>query len=302
MIECTIGVMAYNEEQNIKKLLDALLRQKLKEAAIKRIAVVASGCTDRTVAIVQRYAEKYPQINLLIQEKREGKSSAINLFLKTVDTPVVVLESADTLPLFYTIETLVAPFSDFSVGMAGGHPLPQNSSNTFLGFTNHLLWNLHHLLSLERPKMGELVAFRNIIPSIPVESAVDETSIEAFFAQKQMQILYLPKALVLNQGAGTISDFIKQRRRIYAGHLYIEHRHNYRVTTLKATRIMKLILNNVNLTFKTTLWLTGAILLEAAGRYLGMYDFCFKKKNHAVWAIAESTKKLPEAESKNNEQ
>ena len=292
MIECTIGIMAFNEEKNIGKLIDALLRQKLKEVEIKKIVVVASGCTDQTAEITKRYTERYSQIELITQPQREGKSSAINLFLKAVKTPVVVLESADTLPLFYTIENLVIPFSDPNVGMCGGHPLPQNNPDSFLGFTNHLLWTLHHLLSLERPKMGELVAFRNIVPSIPVESAVDETSIEAFFAQKKMQILYLPKAMVLNKGAENIADFIKQRRRIYAGHLYIEHHHHYQVTTLHATKIMGLILRNIRLTFKTFFWLVGAILLEATGRYLGVFDYYFKKKNHAVWAIAESTKEI----------
>lgn len=292
MIECTVGVMAYNEERNMGKLLDALLRQKLKEVAIKRIVVVASGCTDDTVSIVQRYAEKYPLINLIVQPKREGKSSAINLFLKTVKTPVVVLESADTLPLFYTIETLVFPFADPKIGMSGGHPLPQNNPNTFLGFVNHLLWTLHHLLSLERPKMGELVAFKNIVPSIPVESAVDETSIEAFFARRKLRILYLPSALVLNKGAENASDFIKQRRRIYAGHLYIQNHHHYRVTTLRAAKILRLILKNIKLDLKTTFWLIGAIFLEALGRYLGVFDYYVRKKNHAVWDIAQSTKKV----------
>jgi len=292
MIECTVGVMAYNEEKNIGQLLDALLRQKLKKVSIKSIVVVASGCTDDTVGIVQRYVKKHQLINLITQPIREGKSSAINLFLKTVNTPVVVLESADTLPLFYTIETLIASFADSDVGMCGGHPLPQNNPSTFMGFVNHLLWTLHHLLSLERPKMGELVAFRNIVPSIPVESAVDETSIEAFFVRKRKKILYIPKAFVLNNGAENVSDFIKQRRRIYAGHLYIQKHHNYQVTTLHATKILKLILKNININVKTTFWLTGAVFLEALGRYFGLFDYYFRKKNHAVWDIAQSTKEV----------
>lgn len=292
MIECTIGVMAFNEERNIRHLLDALLRQKLQEAVIKKIVVVASGCTDKTEDMVKEYSLKYPQIELITQPKREGKSSAINLFLKTVKTPVIILESADTLPLFYTIEEMAKPFIDPEVGMAGGHPLPQDDPNTFIGFTNHLLWTLHHLLSLKRPKMGELVAFRNIIPSIPTESAVDETSIEAFFAGKKMKILYLPKALVLNKGAGNITDFLKQRRRIYAGHLYVKHQHGYRVTTFRETSIFRLILKNIKLTPKTTIWLIGAILLEATGRYLGVFDYYVRKKNHAVWDVAVSTKEI----------
>lgn len=292
MIECTVGIMAYNEEKNIGRLLSALLRQKLDKVMIKKIVVVASGCTDKTAKIVQGYCAKYPQVNLIIEKERRGKSAAINLFLKSVNTPVVVLESADTLPLFNTIENLVYCFENPKVGMSGGHPLPQNNPNTFLGFTNHLLWTLHHLLSLERPKMGELVAFRNVVPSIPEESAVDETSIEAYIHKKGMEIIYLPKALVLNKGAENIKDFIKQRRRIYAGHLYIDRHHNYQVTTLNAFKILGLILKNVRITPRTFFWLVGAIAVEAMGRYLGVFDYYVRKKNHAVWQIAESTKNL----------
>ncbi len=48
MIHCCIGVMAYNEEANIRLLLQALLVQKTeKKIAIDEIVVVASGTTRR---------------------------------------------------------------------------------------------------------------------------------------------------------------------------------------------------------------------------------------------------------------
>lgn len=289
---CDIGIMAYNEEKNIGLLLDALLRQKLNKVSIEKIMVVASGCTDRTEEIVKEYTKKYPKIELIIQPQRLGKASAVNLFLKKAKTPVVVLESADTFPLIETIEKLVSPFEDPRVGMAGARPMPQNDPNTFMGFTNHLLWTLHHLLSLQRPKMGELVAFRHIVTAIPENSAVDETCIESFISRKGLKILYIPEAIVINYGAENLSDFIKQRRRIYAGHLVVESNEKYKVATLHASKIFSLIFKYIKLNFKTFFWLWGAVFLEACGRYLGVYDFFIKKKSHAVWDIAESTKEI----------
>lgn len=292
MLQCTLGIMAYNEEKNIGQLLAALLRQKLIEVKIEKIIVVASGCTDQTVKIVQTFTQKYPQLELITEPERKGKSAAINLFLKRVKTPIVILESADTLPLFYTIETLVTPFQNPKIGMCGARPLPQNNPNTFMGFTNHLLWTLHHLLSLERPKMGELVAFRNIVPAIPETSAVDETSIEAYLHQKGLKIKYVPEAIILNYGAENIKDFLKQRRRIYTGHSVIRRQEKYRVATLNGFKIFWLILKNIKIDFKTFFWLIGAILLEMYGRLLGFYDSFIKNKTHAVWEVAESTKDL----------
>jgi poly-beta-1,6-N-acetyl-D-glucosamine synthase len=99
MIHCCIGVMAYNEEANIGCLLDALLAQETKTVSIDRIVVVASGCTDRTVEIAEGFVKKDRRVVLLLQAKREGKASAVNLMLKQVNAEVVVLISADTLPV-----------------------------------------------------------------------------------------------------------------------------------------------------------------------------------------------------------
>ncbi len=292
MLACTIGIMAYNEEKNIGLLLDRIFRQKLNQVAIDKVIVVASGCTDQTVTIIEDFRKRFSKLELIIQPRRQGKSSAINLFLKRVTTPFVVLESADTQPLSNTIEQLISPLADDNVGMCGCQPQPQNNPNTFMGFTNHLLWRIHHLLSLERPKMGEMVAFKNIVPQIPEASAVDETSIESFIYKQGLKIKYVPEAIVANYGAENIRDFIKQRRRIYAGHSAIKCQEQYCVATLNGLKIFWLISKNIKLNFKTLFWLIGAIGLEIYGRLLGYYDFFIKKNNHTVWEIAESTKDI----------
>ena len=54
-LSCSIGVMAYNEERNIGRLLTALLAQQTSKCQIDEILVLASGCTDSTVDIVSGY-------------------------------------------------------------------------------------------------------------------------------------------------------------------------------------------------------------------------------------------------------
>jgi biofilm PGA synthesis N-glycosyltransferase PgaC len=81
VIPCSVCVTAYNEEENIGALLEALLDQHLHEAEITEIIVVASACTDNTVPIIQEYMAKDARIKLIEQERREGKTAAINLFL-----------------------------------------------------------------------------------------------------------------------------------------------------------------------------------------------------------------------------
>jgi len=68
----SIGICAYNEEKNIGRLLDRLLKEK-KLYTLKEIIVVASGCTDGTEGIVKQYTSKCEKINLIVERGRKGK-------------------------------------------------------------------------------------------------------------------------------------------------------------------------------------------------------------------------------------
>src|SRR5436190_5458010 len=117
----SICVPAYNEEKNIQKILDALRLQKTDRVHINKIIIVSSGSTDTTNKIVKKYCKKYSQFHLIHQTKRTGKASAINRFLQIVDDEVVVIESADTIPMKNTIEKLCEPFlNDKKIGITGG--------------------------------------------------------------------------------------------------------------------------------------------------------------------------------------
>ena len=110
-----IGIMAYNEEQNIGKLLQRVT------GMVDNVFVVASGCTDKTVEIAQSLGA-----NVLTQDTREGKISAINLFLENAKSDILILCSADVLPSDFCFKHLLQPFQDLKVGMVGAHPIPVN--------------------------------------------------------------------------------------------------------------------------------------------------------------------------------
>jgi poly-beta-1,6-N-acetyl-D-glucosamine synthase len=290
MVHCCIGIMAYNEEANIGSLLGALLTQETQKVVIDQIIIVASGCTDRTVEIVESFVGRDPRVVLLTQEEREGKASAVNLFMQQVKSEVVVLESADTLPVKHAIEALVSPFEDPQVGMVGGRPVPTNSANNFMGWGVRLLWELHHQVSLIRPKMGELIAFRNIFRQIPFDSAVDEASIEPLIVGQGMRLVYAPGAVVLNKGPENVHDFIKQRRRIFAGHLYVKDTLGYQVATMNGLRIAWLYLKIIRFDWRYFAWGPVMVFLEVYVRWLATNDYVFFKRKPYTWAIAESTK------------
>ena len=291
MFDLSIGIMAYNEEANIGRLLRSVLCQRFTHGYLKEIFVVASGCTDRTGEIVQDFLKNDRRIILLIQEQREGKASAINLFLSKASGDILILESGDTVPEEGTLDKLVTPFEDSDIGMTGAHPIPVNSKSTFIGFTVHIMWSLHHKIALMTPKLGELVAFRNFVREIPKDTAVDEASIEAIVRQAGYQLRYVSDAIVKNKGPENIKDFIKQRRRIAAGHKHLLREQKYEVSTFDPKKILRIIIQGHSWGFRDTLWTLGAIGLEIIGRILGYYDFYIRKKNPFIWDTASSTKR-----------
>jgi cellulose synthase/poly-beta-1,6-N-acetylglucosamine synthase-like glycosyltransferase len=292
MLELSMGIMAYNEESNIGRLLESVINQRFTHGKLNEIFVVASGCTDRTEEIVHTFMEKDKRIILLSEAERKGKSSAINLFLSKASGNVFILESGDTVPAQGTLDKLTAPFLDPKVGMTGGRPVPVNPKNRFIGYCVHLQWNLHHEIAKETPKLGELVVFRDFVKQIPADSAVDEASIEAIARHQGYELHYVPDAVLHNKGPENVKDFLRQRRRIAAGHKHLKQTENYSVSTGSPLKIFRVLLKNHKWRFKDTVWTVGAIALEVVGRLLGFYDLHIRKKNPFIWDIASSTKKL----------
>ncbi len=315
MIACSLGIMAYNEEANIGRLLEAALNQKLELCKLNQIIIVASGCSDRTVEIADSYVARDKRLQVIVQPERKGKASAINLFLEQAKGDVLILESGDTIPGSGCYEELVLPFLTPEVGMTGARPIPVNRTDCFMGCCVHFLWGLHHRLASDSPKLGELVAFRDVVSRIPEDTAVDEASIEELVTGAGYKLAYAPQSIVYNRGPETVSDFMKQRRRIANGHIHLKASKGYAPSTtgwfntlsVVAAQLRKHIRRIIRLArrgrpdwlllyllreLKRACWVGGAIVLEITARLLGWYDFTVRHRNPISWEVIASTKRL----------
>ena len=290
--KCSVGITAYNEEANIGQLLQAMFDQRLYSVEISEIIVVASGCKDRTIDIVQEYMFKDPRIKLIVQECREGKTSAVNLFLQQAKEDFCVLESGDTLPGEDSIEKMVRMFEDPQVGMTGAQKVPVNAPQQIIGYLSHLRLKLEHQLCLEIPRTGELIAFRKVFDHIPPDVAMDEAFVEALIIKRGMQVRYAPEAVVFNMGPETLGDFVRQRRRNFAGHLYLKDKYGYKVSSLENSRVLRITLEEVWGAIRLIYTLAALAGIEAFSRLLGAYDYYIKGKKHVVWDMAWTTKQV----------
>jgi hypothetical protein len=174
--------MAYNEEANIGPAVASILSQALRTGTIEELIVVASGCEDRTAEIVTEASRTDPRVRLIEQSCREGKASAINLFI-----------AAAAIAGSHNGERRCPP----QAGSARSGSPPLRGSNRRDGrWPPHTCQRrvdatrprrtpsvLHDQIARQSPKLGEMVAFRNVVPGIPLDTAVDEISIQAIVTQ-----------------------------------------------------------------------------------------------------------------------
>jgi len=279
-MEFSIIVPAYQEE-NINKVLKLLLKQNLlSDMKLKKIFLVVGGYKKFSFL-------KDEKVALIKENRRKGKATAINSALKKVRSDIVVLQSGDVLPEKNTIKKLLIPFKNSTIGMTTGRPIPVNSKKKFVGFLVHFLWNLHHLVSLQMPKAGEIIAFRKVIKTIPKRLVADESYLEFVINERAYKIVYVPRAIVFNRGPDNISYFLKQRKRAFVGHLHIRKKYGYSVSTMSFQKILRAMFKYFKIkpvrNFKETSWIMIAFFLEIFARFLAIIDFYILNKLPYKW-------------------
>jgi len=294
-----IGVMAYNEESNILGLLESILAQDVADR-ITRILVIASGCTDRTCELVESYLERDPRIELIVEDVRAGKIAAINTFLRYVHEPIVVISCGDLRFEPGTLRALAEPLERAGIGMTGSHPVPLNDAGTFAGFAVTTMWELHHRVASVSPKMGELVAFRNVFDSLDVRALCDELSIEKKIGDAGLSIQYAADARVRNRGPQTLREFVRQRVRWNAANFQIIKDHRMNVSTMQPSRVLAAAASFVRERRPRLDWLLGLAMLEAYCRARAFVDYFVLETHakHRMWTPLASTKTLEAAPEK----
>lgn len=142
----TIGIPAFNEENNIESLIRSIQLQNTKSVTLNKILVVSDHSTDNTEAIVKKLARKDKRITLVRTKKRGGKCLALNIIyrLNTSDLLLtldgdVVFENKDD------IDILVKKISEKNETLVvSGNLTPLLPSQSFTAkvfYANHVIWN-----------------------------------------------------------------------------------------------------------------------------------------------------------------
>jgi cellulose synthase/poly-beta-1,6-N-acetylglucosamine synthase-like glycosyltransferase len=300
-VNVSIVVPAHNEAENIRHLLQSILDQETKTARIVEVLVVASGCTDDTAGVAREVGRGRPGMHVHVQERRDGKVAAINEYLRIRDprADVVISASADLLIAPDVVEKLCVYLEEHpEVGMVGARPVPNNDRSTLMGRVVTLLWELHHRVALEVPKMGELVAFRAaLVDRVSELSVVDEASIEDVIRSKGYLLGYVGDAVVTNHGPETFGEYFEQRRRIARGHYWLEFAFGYEVATLDRGLVLRNAIDVLREEDRLgKIALAAAVGTEVVARLAGFWDARVVGGKHRTWKQLRSTKQALQPE------
>lgn len=145
-IPFTIGIPAYNEAENIYKLLQAILAQQLGPFKLEKIIILSDASTDDTVKQIHRCTDS--RIKLIVGRVRQGQAKRQNQIFTQCSTPIVVLLNADILPAHEKfLYHLLKPFQNHSqIGLTSAKVLPAPLSSSFINQV--LSWHHHWKNSL----------------------------------------------------------------------------------------------------------------------------------------------------------
>lgn len=164
----TIGIPAFNEEQNIEALLLGIVDQKFSRGVLKEIVVYSDASTDKTDTKVAAMMKKSSVIKLVKGKSRKGKYYRMNQLFAACKTDILIIMDADIAMVGKTvIEVLVKKL------LSDPKALAVSAKNIFVrpkGFIPRVLYRhftlwdniLLNLLGSDSPGQfsGTMTAFR----------------------------------------------------------------------------------------------------------------------------------------------
>jgi len=302
----SIGVCAYNEEDNIGRLLRNLLYEQNLSFDFE-VIVVCSGCTDKTPNIVKEFCDKDKRVRLITEPERKGKASAVGKILDVYKGSYLFFIPADVLPEKGSLVKLLEHFRDNKVGVVGGKPTLINEERGVHGVEAmaYLMWRIHNqtLQTLNHDNVlthasGELFCIRRgIISKMPANVINDDAYIAMMANRKGFIIRFDPKVRVRIKAPSTFADLIMQRKRIVYGHYQIKKilgsspRTIESMTFYDPRRVIRILAETMKKYPKEIHKLFAAIIFEMMVNLLAFMDIT-RGKSFVLWKRASTTKRL----------
>ena len=223
----SVGIPAYNEERNIKLLLQDLLSQKQAGWQLAEVLVACDGCSDNTAAEARSLNSEL--VTVLEHHTRRGQTARFAEMMDRFQGSVLILFDADVkLGGPDVISHMIAPFDDPSVMLTSGNkrPLPPNTFvehgiySTFDVFYQSKL-GLNGTNNIFSCQGGCLALRRSFAKTVRLPEVIsNDAYLYLECARQGYTFKYVNHAVVYYQLAGTLRDYLRQLARGNAGALH----------------------------------------------------------------------------------
>ncbi len=186
------------------------------------LVFITDGSTDHFAEVLGRH----PDIQLLHDNRRAGKTAAENRAMLFVKTPFVVFSDANTLLNKEAMRNIVKHFSDEKVGCVSGEKrVMTEEADSASAAGEGIYWKYESLLKKLDSELysavgaaGELVAFRSsLYQDLPEDTLLDDFMQSMQMAAAGYKIIYEPEAYAAETASANVTEELKRKIRISAG-------------------------------------------------------------------------------------
>lgn len=220
--EATLLIAAYNEEAIVaSKMVNC--RQLDYPADKLRLVWITDGSNDNT----NERLKEYPEVTVLYQPRRQGKTAALNRALPYVNTPYVIFTDANTMLNKGAIKEIIRQFSDPRVGCVAGEKRVEIQAEQGATAGEGIYWKYESALKRLDYRLysavgaaGELFAIHtSLFEQMPPDTLLDDFILSLRIAMKGYKIAYSKEAYALESASLNMREEEKRKVRISAGGL-----------------------------------------------------------------------------------
>jgi cellulose synthase/poly-beta-1,6-N-acetylglucosamine synthase-like glycosyltransferase len=217
----TLVIPCFNEADI---LADKIGNSKLLEYPSNKLHIVfiTDGSTDNSELLLKAW----PEIEVLHENRRGGKTAAENRAMRFVKTPFVIFSDANTMLNTAAVRNIVQHFADDKVGCVSGEKrIINDASDSASAAGEGIYWKYESLLKRLDSELysavgaaGELVAFRTALyQDLPEDTLLDDFMQSMQMAAAGYKIVYEPEAYAVETASENVAEELKRKVRICAG-------------------------------------------------------------------------------------
>lgn len=213
---------AYKEDQVIQESVERILLQDYPADKL-RLVWITDGSNDNT----NERLKEYPEVTVLYQPRRQGKTAALNRALPYVNTPYVIFTDANTMLNKGAIKEIIRQFSDPRVGCVAGEKRVEIQAEQGATAGEGIYWKYESALKRLDYRLysavgaaGELFAIRtSLFEQMPPDTLLDDFILSLRIAMRGYKIAYSKEAYALESASLNMREEEKRKVRISAGGL-----------------------------------------------------------------------------------